>query len=184
MLPRPFPFPFLGNRAGLPPVAQGTGPAPLLPLPPWLGAQQGLVIRNRTVSPGLPGEILFPAPGPAPAQPLPSPLLPLVSPAPPVHSLPPLLGASAQTQPFPGPLLGRRSRPHSGAAACLPLPPSGWAPRALSPATQKSPGAFPQGICFVSFRSAPSGTAALPAGAWAAPPPGSRCRPPPRRSTR
>ena len=172
MLPRPFPFPFLGNRAQPPPLVSGTDPAPpspggvfyprSWPCDPHRLSPSLLASGTGSASPGLQSSFSIPIPGPA-------------------TRTDSTLPRWHREQAF---LPGRRSRSLSGAAACLPLPPSGWAPRALSPATQKSPGASPQGICFVSFRSAPSGTAALPAGAWAAPPPGSRNRLPPRRSTR
>ena len=173
MLPRPFPFPFFW----------GTGRN----LPRWY--------REQTRLPRPPREFSIPAPGPVTRTD--SALLCWhreQGPPPPasrVVFLSPSLGLRpAQTQPFPAGIGNKLfsqagySRSLSGAPACLPFPPSGWAPRALSPATQKSPGASPQGIYFGRVKSAPSGAAALPAGAWDAPPPGSRNRPPPRRSTR
>ena len=163
MLPRPFPFPFLGNRAASPAVAQGTGLPPMATgqfLPPGLGTPQAIV--GFSPSPPASGIVFsIPVPGPATRTDL-------------------TLPRWHREQAF---LPGRCSRALWGACRS-PAPPRGGPPCALSPATQKSPGASPQGICLGRVKSAPSGTAALPAGAWAAPPPGSRCRPPPRRSTR
>lgn len=203
MLPRPFPFPFFwGTGRNLPRWYREQTRLPRFPWPPWstgssfppgLGTPQAIVGSSRFPLP--PGGVFYPRSWPCDLHRLsPSLLASGTGPASPGLQ-------SSFSIPIPGPatrtdstlprwhreqaFLPGRVLPLALWGGCLsPAPLAGWAPRALSPATQKSPGTSPQGICFVSFRSAPSGTAALPAGAWAAPPPGSRNRLPPRRSTR
>ena len=192
MLPRPFPFPFFwGTGRNLPRWYREQTRLPRFPWPPWstgssfppgLGTPQAIVGSSRFPRP--PGGDSFSSPW---ASGRTAPGLPPAS-----------LGLPRSPGSFPFPAPGgirtdpafprpppRQALPLALWGACLsPAPPRGGPPCALSPATQKSPGASPQGICLGRVKSAPSGTAALPAGAWAAPPPGSRCRPPPRRSTR